>query len=82
MLDKVAVPYQIVLTKADKVKAGALSACIADITGKLKKRAAAIPEILVTSSRTGNGVADDIGTGTWTTAVKFSARNGLRKPIS
>ena len=58
MLDKAAVPYQVVLTKTDKVKAGALSACIADITGKLKKRAAAIPEILVTSSRTGNGVAE------------------------
>jgi GTP-binding protein len=58
MLDKAAVPYQVVLTKTDKVKSVALSACIADITAKLKKRAAAIPEILVTSSRTGNGVAE------------------------
>jgi GTP-binding protein len=58
MLDKAAVPYQIVLTKTDKVKAVALTACAADIVGKLKKRAAAIPEILMTSSRTGNGVDD------------------------
>jgi len=58
MLDKAAVPYQVVLTKTDKVKAEALKTRLADTEAALKKRAAAIPEILVTSSREGVGVSE------------------------
>lgn len=58
LLDKSAVPYQIVLTKADKTKSAALTACIDEITAALKTRAAAIPDILTTSARTGNGIAE------------------------
>jgi len=58
LLDKAAVPYQIVLTKADKTKAAALSDCIAGIATALKSRAAAMPDILTTSARTGDGIPE------------------------
>ena len=58
MLDKSAVVYQIVLTKADKLKQAALVACIAELDLTLKTRAAALPDILVTSARKGGGVAE------------------------
>lgn len=58
LLDKAAVPYQIVLTKADKTKTAALNACVADIAAALKPRAAAVPEILTTSARTGDGIPE------------------------
>jgi GTP-binding protein len=58
LLDKAAVPYQIVLTKADKTKAAALNACIAEISTALKTRAAAMPDIMTTSARTHDGIAD------------------------
>ncbi len=58
LLDKAAVPYQIVLTKVDKTKTAALNACIADIATALKSRAAAMPEILATSARTGDGIPE------------------------
>lgn len=58
MLDGAAVAYQIVLTKADKVKASALSS-ILDATGKaLRKHPAAHPEVHVTSSEKGEGIAE------------------------
>ena len=50
MLDKAAVSYQIVLTKADKLKAPALERIIEDTAKRLLKRPAAFPEIIVTSS--------------------------------
>lgn len=58
LLDKAAVVYQVVLTKADKVKKEALDACLEELSGVLKKRAAALPEILVTSARKGRGVPE------------------------
>lgn len=58
MLDKAAVVYQVVLTKVDKVKQAALESCLADLENVLKTRAAALPEILVTSARKGRGVAE------------------------
>ena len=58
MLDKAAVVYQVVLTKADKVKQAALESCLADLENILKTRAAALPKILVTSARKGRGVAE------------------------
>jgi GTP-binding protein len=58
LLDKAAVPYQVVLTKADKTKTAALDDCVAKLTGTLKKRPAAIPEILITSARKGRGIPE------------------------
>src|SRR2546423_2540392 len=50
-LDKSAVSYQVVLTKADQVKSAELEH--ADVKAALAKHPAAFPEILMTSSRTG-----------------------------
>jgi GTP-binding protein len=57
-LDKSAVSYQVVLTKADQVKAGELDQRIADVGQALAKHPAAFPEVLVTSSRTGAGMPE------------------------
>ncbi|UTD26500.1 ribosome biogenesis GTP-binding protein YihA/YsxC [Bradyrhizobium sp. WD16] len=56
-LDRSAVSYQIVLTKTDQVKPAELEARIAAIGDALKTRPAAFPEVLVTSSRDGAGMA-------------------------
>lgn len=50
MLDGAAVPYQIVFSKIDKLKKGALQAVIAATQGAIQKRPAAHPAIFVTSS--------------------------------
>jgi GTP-binding protein len=55
-LDKSAVSYQVVLTKADQVKAAELDERIEATAAALKKHPAAFPELLVTSSRTGAGM--------------------------
>ena len=57
-LDEAAVSYQIVLTKADQVKARELETCVADIAAALAKRPAAFPEILVTSAREDSGMPE------------------------
>ncbi|NJL08674.1 MAG: YihA family ribosome biogenesis GTP-binding protein [Methylacidiphilales bacterium] len=57
-LDRAAVSYQVVLTKADETKKTALAETIAKVTAALAKHPAAFPEILVTSSRTGAGVPE------------------------
>ena len=57
-LDVAAVSYQVVLTKADQVKPAELSARIGEIHIALARRPAAYPEVLVTSSRTGTGIAE------------------------
>jgi GTP-binding protein len=54
-LDKAAVSYQVVLTKADAPKAADLRATLAATQSALARRPAAFPEILVTSSRSGEG---------------------------
>jgi GTP-binding protein len=53
-----AVSFQIVLTKADQVKASELEKRIAGISAAISKRAAAFPDIAVTSSREGTGMAE------------------------
>jgi len=58
MLDEAAVVYQIVLTKADKVKAGDLAKRREEITVEIRKRAAANPEIMATSAVKGVGIAE------------------------
>ena len=55
-LDGAAVSYQIVLTKADKVKPAELSATEAATAGAIRKRPAAYPVILATSSAKGEGL--------------------------
>jgi GTP-binding protein len=57
-LDKSAVSYQVVLTKADQVKSAELEQTVAATAAALTKHPAAFPEILVTSSRTGTGMAE------------------------
>ena len=56
LLDKAAVSFQVVLTKADKMKAGALAKVVAGVGESLKKHPTAYPEIIVTSSDKGDGV--------------------------
>ncbi|MCP4923901.1 MAG: YihA family ribosome biogenesis GTP-binding protein [bacterium] len=55
-LDKAAVSYQIVLTKADKVGKADLEATQKKTGDALKKRPAAHPEILITSSEKKQGI--------------------------
>jgi GTP-binding protein len=57
-LDKAAVSYQVVLTKADELKPGALERRMAETAQRIAKRAAAFPVILPTSSRTGLGIPE------------------------
>ncbi|WP_237151948.1 ribosome biogenesis GTP-binding protein YihA/YsxC [Oryzibacter oryziterrae] len=56
MLDRAAVSYQIVLTKADKLKPGGLEKVVADTVERIRKRPAAFPEVLATSSEKGLGI--------------------------
>jgi GTP-binding protein len=58
MLDRAAVPYQIVLTKGDKIKPSALTTLIAAVTADITKRPAAFPQIIATSSDSGLGIAE------------------------
>ncbi len=57
-LDRTAVSYQIVLTKADQVKPSELDNRIAETEAALAKNPAAFPHVLATSSRSGAGMAD------------------------
>jgi GTP-binding protein len=57
-LDKSAVSYQVVLTKADQVKGAELAQRIAATSAALTKHPAAFPELLVTSARTGAGMPE------------------------
>jgi GTP-binding protein len=57
LLDRSAVTFQAVLTKADKPNAGDLAAAIEATKTMLGKHPAAFPEIVVTSSETGRGLA-------------------------
>ena len=57
-LDKSAVSYQLVLTKADQVKPAELAARVAETEAALAKHPAAFPEVLATSSRSGAGMPE------------------------
>lgn len=57
-LDEAAVSYQIVLTKADKLKPGQLETISATTLQQLAKRPAAFPEIIATSSSKKTGLND------------------------
>ena len=58
MLDAAAVSYRLVLTKADKVKPTDLAECIVATAADTRKRPAAHPEVLATSSETGLGIPE------------------------
>ena len=58
MLDEAAVTYQIVLTKADKLKKGELAKVQAATEAAVKKRPAAFPEVVATSSEKGRGLPE------------------------
>ena len=56
LLNRAAVTFQVVLTKADKPRGADLAATIEAVKAGLAKEPAAFPEILVTSSETGQGI--------------------------
>ena len=57
-LDKAAVSYQVVLTKADKLKPAERTDLIERVTAELKRRPAAHPEIIASSAVKGIGMAE------------------------
>jgi GTP-binding protein len=57
-LDQAAVSYQIVLTKADKLKAAEAEDRTAATLSQVSKRAAAFPRVLSTSAEAGQGLAE------------------------
>lgn len=56
LLDRSAVTFQVVLTKADKVKTSDHAAIVAQVRAALQKHPAAFPEIVMTSSEKGDGI--------------------------
>jgi len=56
LLDRSAVTFQTVLTKADKISRSEREAVIEQVKGALSKHPAAHPEIIVTSSEKGEGI--------------------------
>ena len=56
LLDETAVSWAVVMTKADKQKAGPLSLVCNETAEKISKHAAAYPELFVTSSQSGTGI--------------------------
>jgi len=58
MLDKAAVSYRLVLTKADKIKPTELETVLEATATEARKRPAAHPDILSTSAETGLGIPE------------------------
>ncbi|MGQ4275215.1 ribosome biogenesis GTP-binding protein YihA/YsxC [Terrihabitans sp. B22-R8] len=58
MLDTSAVSYQVVLTKVDQLKPAQLEARKDEVRAALARRPASYPEIIATSSREGEGLAE------------------------
>jgi len=56
LLDRAAVSYQVVLTKADQLKPAEIEASQGGVTAVIRRHPAAHPEVLVTSSATGAGL--------------------------
>lgn len=57
LLDRSAVTFQVVMTKVDKVKGAALDESLAKTRMALSKHPAAYPELILTSSEKGDGIA-------------------------
>jgi len=58
LLDKAAVSYQVVLTKIDKIKEAGVPRVLEETAHKVRKRPAAYPELLATSSEKNTGIED------------------------
>lgn len=58
LMDRAAVSYQLVLTKADKVKPTVLAETVARVVEEARKHPAAHPHVLATSSETREGIAE------------------------
>ena len=58
LLDEAAVSYEIVLTKADEPKRDALAATADAVAAAIRKRPAAYPDVLATSSHSGAGIPE------------------------
>lgn len=58
LLDKAAVSYQVVLTKADKIKTAGVARLLDETAQKIRKRPAAFPALIATSSEKGEGLDD------------------------
>ena len=58
LLDKAAVSYRVILTKADKTKKDELQAVVQSTSAALKKHTAAFPRIFVTSSHDAKGIEE------------------------
>lgn len=58
LLDKAAVPYQVVLTKSDKLSQADIASRVADTQASLVRHPAAIPQVLASSAETSLGVAE------------------------
>ncbi|MEM9710519.1 MAG: ribosome biogenesis GTP-binding protein YihA/YsxC [Pseudomonadota bacterium] len=56
LLDKAAVTFQVVLTKADKPRGKALDGVLTQVRAGLQAHPAAFPELIVTSSETKSGI--------------------------
>jgi GTP-binding protein len=56
LLDRAAVSYQLILTKADKLKARELDDVISRVTAQSRKHGAAHPDIIATSAESGAGL--------------------------
>ena len=56
LLDRAAVTFQVVMTKADKVKTSEHDKVLAQVRAALSKHPAAYPEIVLTSAEKGDGI--------------------------
>jgi GTP-binding protein len=56
LLDKAAVSYQVVLTKIDKIKVAGVPRLVDETLLTIKRRPAAFPEVIATSSEQGEGM--------------------------
>lgn len=56
MLDKAAIPFQIILTKTDKLSVKEMETVFAETQTILTKHPAALPELIATSAEKGNGI--------------------------
>ncbi len=57
LLDSSAVTFQVVMTKADKLRGTELETILTQVRGELKRHPAAFPELILTSSEKGEGIA-------------------------
>ncbi len=58
LLDKAAMSYQIVLTKTDKIKPPAVDRLVTETLDRTRKRPAAFPSLIATSSEKGGGIEE------------------------